>query len=169
MKIYVAGEVPRDEPWMASEIAAFGLPKGPPTEALLKTYRQIEESASNASRLIRRSIELKMPYTDAELDGLEPKAFVKYLRNEISRSDAVLTVFFPPGIAAACEAHLASELRKPQIILAPRSLRVPRYLHTLNRLVNIHVLEDVEMADVLIELTKAVHESAQEFEYPSYQ
>jgi len=155
MKIYVAGEVPRERPPTGPLKSLLGLSEEPSPSALMKIYRQIEDAATAFT--VRR-IELKMPYPDPKVDGLGPKEFVEYLRDKIGQSDGVLTVFCPPGIAVGFEAHLASELRKPQTILVPRSLRVPRYLSVLPYVVKVDMLEEVRMSGVLRELTQAVLE-----------
>jgi hypothetical protein len=165
MKIYVAGEVPREESPVTTLKSLFGFSEKLSSSALKKTYRQIKDAASETKAFIGQTVELKMPYPDPEVDKLEPQDFAEYLRNEISQSDAVLTIFTPPGIAVAFEADLASALHKPQIILVAGSLRIPRYLRTLQHVVKIDVLEDVQMRKVLVELSTAVHEAAGGFEY----
>jgi hypothetical protein len=154
MKIYVAGEVPRKK-------SQFEFSEEFSSDALLKTYQTIEEAASKATAFSGQSVELKMPYPNPRADDLDPKSFVEYLREEISQSDAVLTIFSPPGIAVAFEADLASALHKPQTILVAGSLRIPRYLRTLQHVVKIDILENIQMPKVLVELTKAVHEQAE--------
>jgi hypothetical protein len=160
MKIYVAGEVPRKQSSSGMLKSKFGFSEKWSFDALTKTYREIEDAVAKAKAFTGRSIELKMPYPDPEVDKLEPKDFVEYLRDEISQSDAVLTIFCPPGIAVAFEADLASALHKPQTILVAGSLRIPRFLRVLENVVSIQIIEDVKFSNVLVELTNAVQESA---------
>src|SRR5712691_8646501 len=159
MRIYVAGEVPRGDHTpsalqaMVDELTGK-LSKKFSSEPLTRIYRRIEEAASGMN------IELVIPHPNPAIDKLDPKTFVQYLRDEIGKSDAVMTIFFPPGIAVGFEAHLASELGKPQTILIPRSLRVPRYLHALPSVIRIGKIEDIQLREVLVELMSAVQESA---------
>jgi hypothetical protein len=149
MRIYVAGEVPRED----------HTPSRLSSEALSKIYDRITEAASKV-RFRGDRIEVKLPYPDREIDELDPKSFVEHVRDEIQKSDAVLTVFFPPGIAVGFEAQLASKLRKPQTILIPKSLRVPRYLRVLPYVGKIYPIEDIQFREVLVDLANAVQESA---------
>jgi hypothetical protein len=165
MIIYVAGEVPRPDTTAAGLKELFGLTDKPSADSLTKIYREIEAAASNKLAFSGPGIELKMPYPDAKVDALGPKEFVDYLREEISKSDGVLTVFSHPGIAVGFEASLASELRKPQIILVPSSLRMPRYLAALPNVVKIHTLQEIKMSDALAELTAAVQKESEGVAY----
>src|SRR5918992_1401070 len=110
MKIYVAGEVPREKSTAAAFKSLLGLSGELSSEALTRIYRQIEATAFEAKAFTSRGIELTMPYPNPKVDALGPKEFVEYLRHEISQSDGVLTIFCPPSIAVGYEAHLASEL-----------------------------------------------------------
>jgi hypothetical protein len=164
MKIYVAGEVPRPPRPMAALKSRFGLSSQPSAGSLTKIYLEIKAALAGLG-FSSGGDELKLPYPNPTWDSLEPKDFVARLRETISESDAVLTVFFPPGIAVAFEALLAAELRKPQIILVPEAIAIPRYLRTLPNVVNIYELENVEFSNVLGELTASFQKEAEGVEY----
>ena len=124
-----------------------------------KTYREIIRAARNIRRAIGREINLKLPFPDPQVDALKPKAFIEYLREEIGQSDAVLTILSSPGIAVGYESHLASMLRKPQLILVPRSVRPPRWLQALEYVIDIRRLRHVELSAALKDLAAAVEET----------
>ena len=76
MRIYVAGEVLREESATAMWKSLLGLPGELSSRALRKTYRQIKEAAYKGTAFTNQGIELSMPFPDPQLDTLEPGRFV---------------------------------------------------------------------------------------------
>jgi hypothetical protein len=159
MRIYVAGEVPR---W---ESIARGMMKnflGPKAFLLPRLYKEIE-AATRELVAEGRSMEVILPLPDPWVDKLEPHAFVEYVRSEIKKADAVLTIFTPPGIAVGFESQFAAELGKPQTVLLPAETRIPRWLKAMPGVVHIGRIGEVGMREVLKELTGATHQAGHEF------
>ncbi|HTD17753.1 MAG TPA: hypothetical protein VK673_21385 [Chthoniobacterales bacterium] len=138
MRIYVAGVVPRDSlgEWLL-------IP-------LLQLYGELEQIAAE------RKIEVLIPRVNPDLESMHPEEFVKVLKDEIIKSDGVLTVFHPPTVAVGFEAHFASTVGKPQAIVLSKSWLPPRFLVALPCIIGIYVIEDQNLQQIVSNLLAAI-------------
>ena len=159
MRIYVAGEVPRERETPRTMAERFF---GEKSSSLSRLYAEIG-AAKTKFAVSGQQIEVVLPWPDPLLDKLDARSFVEYVQSEIKKADAVLTVFTPPGIAVGFESRFAADLGKPQIVLLPADIRIPRWLQVLPGVVRIGRIGEIGMSEVVNELADATQRAGHEF------
>ena len=85
-----------------------------------------------------------LPLREEELDRLSPRAFTHEILGRLSSADAVITVLREADQSTPVEAAFAAYSQKPQLVLAPAAITVPRIIQGLPEVINVTQFEEIE-------------------------